>query len=338
MRHSEIRGILLTLESSLLQAPREMTRKVAAAGKETESAIQTVAVVILNWNGGDDILDCLESVFESTYNAIDVVVVDNGSVDGSSTAIRLRFPQTQFIVNPRNLGFAKGSNQGMEWALKRGIRYVLLLNGDACLHPDAISELLEAVIAKDDAIVACPRMYLGQPDGVGNRLWFVYGTVKLWAGLFLNPAFNKIDSPKWSLPKEMEYASGCCMLIPAPILQQVGMLDESFFSYCEDIDFSIRVRKAGCRLQYVPTARLWHGGIRPTGRTRSAFYRYLSTRNNLWVVRKHGSLLEIMLCCCILPLRSLFRIVRMVTSADGNSIAAELKGIKDGVFSRINSV
>lgn len=305
-------------------------------GKEMEPANQTVAVIILNWNGGDDILDCLESVFESTHNAIEVVVVDNGSKDGSSDAIRFRFPQTQFIDNPRNLGFAKGSNQGMEWALEQGIRYVLLLNGDARLHPDAISELLAAVVANDDAIVACPRMYLGHSDGGVNRLWFAYGTVKLWAGLFQNPTFNQIDSPRWSLPKDMEYASGCCMLIPERILQQVGMLDESFFAYCEDIDFSIRVRRAGFRLRYVPTACLWHGSKRPTGRTRSAFYRYLATRNNLWVVRKHGSRLEIMTCFCVLPLRSLFRIARMVAAAEWVLIAAELKGIKDGLFSQLS--
>jgi len=298
---------------------------------------QSVAVIVLNWNGGDDILDCLESVLESTHKAIQIVVVDNGSVDGSSNAIRLRFPQSQFINNPRNLGFAKGSNQGMEWALARGIHYVLLLNGDARLHPDAISELLAAAVADDDAAVTCPRMYLGHSDDETHRLWFAYGKVKLWAGLFQNPAFNQIDSPKWSLPKDMEYASGCCMLIPARILEKAGMLDESFFAYCEDIDFSLRVRKAGFRLRYVPAALLWHGSSRPTGRTRSAFYRYLATRNNLWVVRKHGSRFEIMTCFCVLPFRSLFRIAHMVAHADWNAIAAELKGIKDGLFSPLRS-
>jgi GT2 family glycosyltransferase len=294
---------------------------------------QTVAVVILNWNGGDEILDCLKSVFESTHRAIEVVIVDNGSVDGSSGAIRLRFPLTHFINNPRNLGFARGSNQGMVWALDRGIHYVLLLNGDARLHPDAIRELLTASDQEDDTVVACPRMYLGGADSGINRLWFIYGTVRLWAGWFGNPAINQVDSPKWSLPMDMEYASGCCMLIPARILQTVGMLDEAFFAYCEDIDWSIRVRRAGFRLRYVPTAHLWHGSNKRTDRTRTTMYRYLATRNNLWVVRKHGSNFEIMLCFCVLPLRSLFRIGRMVSGAEWSSLAAELKGIKDSVLS-----
>jgi GT2 family glycosyltransferase len=301
-------------------------------GKEMESANQTVAVIVLNWNGGDDILDCLESVFESDHKAVEVLVVDNGSVDGSSDVIRLRFPQAQFIDNTRNLGFAKGSNQGMEWALGRGVRYVLLLNGDARLHPDAISELLAAVVVGDDAIVACPRMYLGYSVDGMNRLWFAYGTVKLWAGVFQNPAFNQIDSPRWSQPKDMEYASGCCMLIPARILQKIGMLDESFFAYCEDIDFSLRARRAGFRLKYVPTAQLWHGSANRTDRTRTANYRYLATRNNLWVVRKHGSRLEVLTCFCVLPLRSLFRIGRMMTGAEWGSLVAELKGIRDGLW------
>ena len=294
----------------------------------------TVAVVILNWNGGNDILNCLDSVFESTHKAIEVVIVDNGSTDGSSDAIRLRFPQIHFINNQNNLGFAKGSNQGMDWALARGIRYALLLNGDARLHPDAIRELLSVATGENNAVVSCPRMYLGGSPRESDRLWFVYGTVKLWAGLFQNPAFNHLDSPQWSRPRDMEYASGCCMLIPAAILERVGMLDESFFAYCEDIDFSLRVRRAGYRLRYVPSARLWHGSDQPTDRTRSARYRYLSTRNNLWVVRKHGSMLELLACLFFLPLRSLYRIGRMATETKWDSIAAEFMGIKDGVFSR----
>ena len=294
---------------------------------------KTVAVVILNWNGGDDIQECVQSVFDSTHKPTQVLIVDNGSVDGSSDKIRSRFPQVHFIRNPQNLGFAMGSNQGMSWALARGIQYILLLNGDARVHRDAIRELLAVVRRGDDSVVACPRMYLGGSNDGINRLWFAYGTVRLWAGLFRNPSFNQVDSPEWSRPRDTEYASGCCILIPAHILQNVGMLDEAFFAYCEDIDFSLRVRRAGFRLRYVPTAYLWHGSNRRTDRTRTAQYRYLATRNNLWVVRRHGSRLEMLTCLCVLPLRSLFRIARMVTAAEWDSVGAELKGIRDGVLS-----
>jgi GT2 family glycosyltransferase len=214
---------------------------------------------------------------------------------------------------------------------------VLLLNADARLHPDAISQLLSAVTASDDAVVACPRMYLGNSNDEVKRLWFAYGTVKFWAGLFQNPAFNQIDSPAWSVPQEMEFASGCCMMIPARILRQAGMLDESFFAYCEDIDFSIRVRQNGFRLLYVPSAFLWHGSAKATVRTRSAFYRYLSTRNNLWVVRKYAPPLERIICMCILPIRSLYRLARIAIAADWNSIGAEVKGVRDGILMRVKS-
>jgi len=295
---------------------------------------KTVAVVILNWNGGDEILECLRSVFESKHAAIEVVIVDNGSVDGSTDAICGRFPQVHWIRNPRNLGFAKGSNQGIKWALKHGMRHVLLLNGDARLHPDAMEEMLAVVKEENDAVVACPRMYLSSTSAGVHRLWFAYGTVSLWLGLFRNPAFNRPDSSRWDTPLDMEFASGCCMLIPARILQNVGMLDEAFFAYCEDIDFSLRIRKAGFRLRFVPTAHLWHGNSMATNRVRSVMYRYLSTRNNLWVVRKHGSWFEIFTCLCILPLRSLFRMVHMAICFDWRAIAAELKGARDGVFCR----
>ena len=314
-----------------------MSKIAASLDKSMVPEHMTVAVVILNWNGGAEILACLESVFASTHKSVQIVIVDNGSVDGSSDAIRLRFPQTHFITNLSNLGFAKGSNQGMKWALDREIQHVLLLNGDARLHPDAISELLAVAVQGNDSVVACPRMYLGSSANQVKRLWFTYGTVKLWAGLFQNPAFNQIDSPRWSLPMDMQYASGCCMLIPAKILQHVGMLDESFFAYCEDIDFSLRIRHAGFSLRYVPTALLWHGSEGQTDRTRTARYRYLSTRNNLWVVRKHGSSLDLLTCFCILPLRSLLRIARMASHAQWRAIAAEVSAVKDGIFSPLTS-
>ncbi len=314
-----------------------MRNDAASSSEVMDYEDQTVAIVILNWNGGNDILNCLQSVFASTHKAIKVIIVDNGSVDGSSDVIRVHFPQVHFIANPQNHGFAKGSNQGMEWALEQGIPYVLLLNGDARVNANTIAELLTVAVREDDNVVACPRIYLGNSANGVNRLWFTYGTVKLWSGLFQNPAFNQLDSPKWSEPRDMEYASGCCMLIPAAILQQVGMLDEAFFAYCEDIDFSLRVRKEGFRLRYAPAALLWHGGQQPTNRTRTTTYRYLSTRNNLWVVRKHGSRIELLTCLCILPVRSLFRIGCLVTGWKWNSIAAEFKGIIDGTLSQLEN-
>jgi hypothetical protein len=297
----------------------------------------TVAIVILNWNGGDGILACLASVFDSTHRTIEVVIVDNGSVDGSSDTIRVRYPQTHFIHNQKNLGFARGSNQGMEWVLDRGIQYVLLLNGDARIQRDAICELLAVVKKENDAVVACPRIYLGDAGDKSNRLWFACGTVKIWAGLFQNPAFNQPDSQVWSVSRDMEFASGCCILIPSRILRHVGMLDEAFFAYCEDVDFSLRVRRAGFKLRYVPTACLWHGSDKGADRTRTAWYRYLATRNNLWVVRKNGSRLQVLACLCILPFRSLFRIFKMVTSAEWGSLAAEVKGIRDGVLCAVEA-
>ena len=124
------------------------------------------------------------------------------------------------------------------------------------------------------------------------------------------------------------------MLIPGRVLESAGKLDEAFFAYCEDIDFSLRVREADFMLRYVPTAVLWHGSRIPTNRTRTARYRYLSTRNNLWVVRRHGSLLEFFACLCILPLRSIFRIARMITDRNWSAIGAEVRGVRDGLFSQ----
>lgn len=303
----------------------------------TTGSYDVIAVVILNWNSGNDILNCIYSVIASDYSALNIIVVDNGSIDGSSDVIRSQFPQVHFISNPRNFGFAAGSNQGINWALERGISYILLLNADTTIDKNAIHKLLEPMKREGDSVVTCPKIYIGPKDDNSTRLWFACGTAILWAGLFRNPAYNQPDSALWSQPAEMDFASGCCMLIPARILRQVGKLDESYFAYCEDIDFSLRVRKAGFQLRYVPSAHLWHGSIYPTERAKTRTYRYLSTRNNLWVVRKHGTRWEFLLCLGLLPFRSLYRIIGMAAIGRWSSIAGEAQGIRDGLFSDLSS-
>ncbi len=226
----------------------------------------------------------------------------------------------------------------MQWALEQGIQYVLPLNGDARLHPDAIAEMLTVVEHENNTVVACPRMYGGSASDDPQRLWFAYGTASLWAGIFRNPAFGQIDSSKWSVPLDMEWVVGCCLLIPRRILQGAGMFDEAFFAYYEDVDLSLRIRKAGFRLRYVPTAHIWHGSLRPPRRDLSEMYRYLSTRNSLWVMRKHASRFGIFMYLCLLPCRSLFRIMGMMIHKKWRVIGAELKGIIDGIFAQIGAL
>lgn len=323
--------------SSITKASQQAS-EMNDRSEQTRSASlrNTVAVVILNWNGGDDIQEAVKSIFDSTHKQLEVVIVDNGSADGSSDRIRSLYPQVHFIRNPQNLGFARGSNQGISWSLGRGMDYVLLLNGDARVHSRMIEELLRVVKEEHESVAACPKMYLANDMNGSNRLWFGCGSVCMWAGLFRNPAHNRPDSSLWSIPKDMEFASGCCIMIPRKIFRCVGQLDEAFFAYCEDIDFSLRVRKAGFHLRYVPSALLWHGSASSRECSKRSTYRYLTTRNGIWTVRKHASSIELAICLTILPLRSVFRVVRALQQGEGKMITAEWRGVWDGLTMSVN--
>jgi hypothetical protein len=293
--------------------------------------MKKVCVVILNWNGRDLTLRCLEDLRKSDYPEVTRVIVDNGSTDGSTEAIVKAFPDVGIIRNSANLGWAGGSNQGIAWGLAHGADYLLTLNNDTWADPAMISNLVAAATKLQDQVVTIPKIYLGSDP---TRFWFACGRVNFWTGLFSNPAFNMIDDGRFDSSPEVEYASGCCILIPRGIVERVGGFDDSFFSYVEDVDWSIRCRRAGFRIFLCPTAKLWHD-VSVTGKKLPAMMRYYLTRNHLWTLRRHASPWQFAAAMLLLPPRSLWRMIRLVRARDGKSIAAELRGLKEGLLGAV---
>lgn len=293
------------------------------------NVMKKVCVVILNWNGRDLTVACLKDLQKSDYPNVEFVVVDNGSTDGSAEAIGKAFPNVGMVRNSTNLGWAGGSNQGIAWGLAHGADYLLLLNNDVRTDPAMISNLVAWELKFHDQAVAIPKIYLGSDP---ERFWFARGRVNFWTGVFSNPAFNLKDDGQFDSSPEVEYASGCCVLIPRGIAERVGGFDDTFFSYVEDVDWSIRCRRAGFRIVLCPAARLWHD-VSVTGKKQPAMMRYYLTRNHLWTMRRHASGLQFVSSLMFLPLRSLWRIIRLLAAGDGKSVMAELRGLKDGLSS-----
>ena len=290
--------------------------------------MKKVCVVILNWNGRDLTLRCLEDLRKSDYPEVTCLIVDNGSTDGSTEAIIKAFPEVGVIRNTVNLGWAGGSNQGIAWGLAHGADYLLMLNNDAWADPAMISTLVAAATKLQDQVVTIPKIYLGSDP---TRFWFAGGRVNFWTGLFSNPAYNLVDDGRFDSSPDVEYASGCCVLMPKGIAEHVGGFDHSFFSYVEDVEWSIRCRSAGFRIVLCPAAKLWHD-VSVTGKKRPAMMRYYLTRNHLWTLRRHASPWQFATAMFLLPLRSLWRMIRLLGARDGKSIMAELRGLKDGLL------
>lgn len=240
----------------------------------------TIAVVIVNWNGRHFLDACLGSVLEQRPAPHRVIVVDNGSTDGSQEYLRTGWPQVVTLDAGSNLGFSGGNNLGIRDALAEGADYMLLLNNDAQLLPGALGELLAALEeAGAAAWAAAPKiLYRANPDVI----WSAGGGFDWWRGLSVHRGWDKHDRGQYDQPELMEFATACCLLVRARTFREVGLLDEGYFMYFEDADLAARAARTGGRVAYRPTARVLHdvqGSSGGVGNGQSPAVLYYWTRN-----------------------------------------------------------
>jgi hypothetical protein len=255
-----------------------------------------LGVVVLNWNGKDVTLRCLESIARSACPPDQIVVVDNASTDGSADAIRGAFPQVTVIVNDSNLGFAEGNNVGMRFLLERAFDLVMLLNNDTVLDPQALCELKRAADAQPAAAYGAAIYELAAP----GALWYGGGSI---SRLTLDARHDTAPERARGAPRATDFVTGCCLMFRADALRSIGLLDKDFFAYYEDVDWCLRARASGGNLLYVPSASVRHD-VSHTFRSAGPGYRqvaqyswaqsrplvlYLAYRNRLLLARKHAA-------------------------------------------------
>ena len=241
-----------------------------------------VISVILNTNRREDTLACLASLKASTYAFAGVLVLDNASKDGSVEAIRSEYPDVEIIPLTQNLGYAGNNNVGIRAALERNADWVFVLNEDTILAPDCLTHLV-AVAESDPRIgIVGPMVYhFDEPDVIqsaGGKLG------PHWESLHLGQ--NEHEPGGWVLPHEVDWISGCAIMVRRQLIEQAGMIDERYFYYWEETEWCIRAVKSGWRIVHVPQARLWHKGIWRDYRP-SPLVTYYGTRNRLLTLSKH---------------------------------------------------
>jgi len=220
-----------------------------------QSADPSVFIIILNWNGRDDTIECLESLVNPGYSNCRIVVVDNGSTDGSAQAIRSRFPTLTVLQLTQNLRFAGGNNTGIAFALDNGADYVLLLNNDTVAEEGFLGPLVERMQSDHRIGMVAPKiLYYAPPD----RIWFAGARIRYWLGTMAHIGIREEDRGQHNEPGETDYATGCCVLARKAVIESIGMLDESYFMYVEDVDWSVRARKNGFRIMYEPRSEIRH--------------------------------------------------------------------------------
>ena len=242
------------------------------------SILPLISVIVLNWNGERVIESCLRSVQTQTYEPLELIVVDNASVDGSVELIRRKFPTIPLIANRSNLGFGGGNNVGIR--ASQG-KYVMVLNNDSQLHPKCIEEL-KVSIEKDEVYGACaPKILLESP----GHLVDAAGIVVCPDGLSIGR--GRLESgDRYDQETEVFFGSGCACLYRREMLEDIGLYDEDFFAYAEDTDLGWRARLAGWNCTYNPRAIVYHLHSASAG-TYSHLKAFLVERNRFWVAIKN---------------------------------------------------
>lgn len=242
----------------------------------------SVCAVILGWQRQADTLECVRSLVQADYPNLRVVLVDNGSRDGTPQRVRACFPTVHLIINSHNLGFAAGNNVGIEYALRQGAEYVFLLNNDSVVAADALAALVKVGQADPHIGVLTPKIYFYHHRA---KIWSAGARkAKLLPGL-ARIGFGKDDGPAYDELREVDYTTGCAILVKSEVFREVGLFDPAYFMYFEDCDLSLRVRHAGYTIVYVPRAMAWHKHPLRTGNIPAAKWYQLARSTVLYCQR-----------------------------------------------------
>lgn len=255
-----------------------------SAGQHTGSSEPPphVVAVVLNWNNLPDTLECVDSLQQSDYSNLTVWVVDNDSREDPSTVLHERHPGVRVLRNARNLGYGAGNNSGLKRATAEGAVYVFLLNNDVVVGPDTVRRLVTAAEADGRIAMASPQVfYYDRP----TEVYWDGGTIDWETG---ETPHDSLSLPVEEGIKRSEWLDGCSLFVRVAAIQDVGFLDERYFLYFEDVDWSVRALRRGWTNAVVLPARAWHKVSRSTGGLASPAVRFYYARNRYLFMRTHA--------------------------------------------------
>lgn len=249
-----------------------------------------VAIIILNWNGLNDTIECLESIRKIDYPNYDIIVIDNGSTDSSPEILKMKFSEITLIANKKNLGYAEGNNVGIRYALKNRADYIFILNNDTIVDSAILKEFINAAEEhKDAGIFGAKIYYYSEP----TKIWFTGGEWDKNRMSFSHIGFNEFDNNgKYNETRIIDYACGCALFFKKEVAEKVGMFDPRFYLTFEEADWCYRAKESGFKSLYIPNAKVWHKISISFGGSQSPLYLYFSARNKLLFGRKNLPLLK----------------------------------------------
>ena len=288
--------------------------------------------MVLHWGDKAPTLACLRSVARSLLSPRPLLVVDNGTGALARDEVVEAAPGAELIALPENLGFAGGCNVAIRRALAVGAASVVLLNNDATLDSGCLAELVR-VANSAPAVGAVGAKVLSAADPA--VLWLAWGRLTWRAALVEFVGQGQPDGPRFNVVREVDWVPGCAMLLTRAALERVGLFDERFFAYHEDVDWCTSARSLGFRILFAPAARVIHhgeGSLAPRGPANPA--RYLSARNTILFARKHAGASEWLRLALTIGASLPLELLRRRRPDDRRVLALLLRGYLDGVLGR----
>ena len=294
----------------------------------------TTAVILVNWNGKDVTLDCIQSLRESQDGTFDILLVDNASTDDSIEAITRRYPEIVIIQNSENLGFTGGNNVGIGYALDRSYEFIMLLNNDTFVEKKAVSTLREYLISRPEISAVQPKINFHHDR---SMIWNAGGKVNKYTGLVQIRGYGNHLSkgrddftPGW--------LTGCCIMSRAEAWRTVGLLNSEYFAYYEDLEWSLRLRRSNLKLDYYPETLVYHiagatseesekqaeGFIRP-------IIHYYSFRNYVRTLRIHRDFFFGPSVWAIMCMKFLAFFIYFLLRGRFQKLRMLVNGLKDGL-------
>ncbi len=247
-----------------------------------------VAVIVVNWKKYDITSSCIESILNSTNSNFKIILVDNESDNKKVKNFKYR-NEIEIIQNKKNEGFSKANNIGIDYALKNNFDYTILINNDTIVEKNLIEVLLKTAQAKNFSVVQPLILKYN-----AKEIWNAGGRINYFFGNFIT--IKKVGNSLNSSNELTEWLTGCCCLFKTKIFKEIGKLDERFFAYYEDVDFSLRLKKHGYKIGFTSKTHIYHYesfssiSSNSKGGKLSPYVHYLNIRNHILILKKHSDL------------------------------------------------
>ncbi len=246
-----------------------------------KTKIPLVYIILVNYYGTDDTSQCINSIKQIKYPNYKIIIVNNSPADDSINGLKAKYTDIILINSEKNLGFAAGNNIGIRYALRNKAEYILLLNNDTIADKDFLSHLVET--AENDAgagIIGGKIFYYNDP----GKLWFAGGIINPITGRTKHIGKNEVDNGRYESVREVDFITGCMMLVKKEAIEKAGLMDERYFLYYEDVDWNVRLKKAGYRILFNPDSVIYHKESSSTRKLSNVKMYYYD--RNIWYFAK----------------------------------------------------